>query len=62
VITRQDPGFAVLLDAARDAFRVERAVGIMWEGSGSQFDPQLVSQFLDHADEAVAILGEYPDV
>ena len=45
----------------KPAFPVERALGIMRDGAGTQFDPELVGLFLEHADEAVAVLEQYPD-
>lgn len=45
----------------KPAFPVERALGTMGDGAGSQFDPELVALFLEHADEAMAVWEQYPD-
>lgn len=45
----------------KPAFSVDCSFGIMREGRGSTFDPELLDQFLDHAGEAVAILEMFPD-
>jgi putative two-component system response regulator len=45
----------------KPAFSLDRSLGIMGEGRGSRFDPELLDEFLDHAGEAVAILEMFPD-
>jgi putative two-component system response regulator len=40
---------------------LHEAFEIIWEGGGTQFDPDLAELFLDHRAEAEAIFATYPD-
>jgi putative two-component system response regulator len=46
----------------KPAFSVEQSLEIMEEGRGTGFDPDVLDQFLAHADDAVAVLALFPDV
>lgn len=39
----------------------EKAVGIILEGKGSHFDPDMVDVFMELADEFKAVAGRYVD-
>ncbi len=45
----------------KKAWPLERAIATIKEGSGSQFDPQIVTAFLDIIDEAVRLQQEFKD-
>ena len=44
----------------KPAFPLEKALAILQEGSGSQFDPKCVEVFMDSLDEVKMILKKYP--
>ena len=43
----------------KDGFPFEKAMGIIEEGSGSHFDPNIVKVFLEASDEVKAIMNSY---
>ena len=43
----------------KPAFPLEKALAILQEGSGSQFDPKCVEVFMDSLDEVKMILKKY---
>ena len=43
----------------KPAFPFEKAIGIIEEGSGTQFDPKCVEVFLESLDEVKAVLKKY---
>lgn len=43
----------------KPAFPVEKAIGMLREGSGSQFDPKCVEVFLDSISEVMTVLERY---
>ncbi|MCR5596202.1 MAG: HD domain-containing protein [Lachnospiraceae bacterium] len=45
----------------KPAFPLEKALGIIQEGSGTQFDPKCVEVFMDSLDEVKAVLRKYQD-
>ena len=45
----------------KPAFPVGRSLEMMREGRGTSFDPEVLDQFLDHAEEAVTVLAMFPD-
>ena len=45
----------------KDAFPLEKSIGIMGEGRGQHFDPRLLDIFLDNLDEVLAIRARFPD-
>ena len=45
----------------KPAFTVEHSLDIMRDGRGTSFDPDVLDQFLEHADEAVGVLEMFPD-
>jgi putative two-component system response regulator len=49
---------ALLTDRSyRSAFSVEDAVAVMRDGTGTQFDPEIVNALLDNLEAALAIRG-----
>lgn len=46
----------------RPAMSVAKAVALMEEGRGTQFDPQIVDVLLHHVDEALALVVDHPTV
>jgi putative two-component system response regulator len=46
----------------RKAYPIGKAVEMMQEGRGTQFDPDLLDAFLDSLDEALGIREEYPEI
>ena len=46
----------------KPAFSVERALDIMRQGRATSFDPEVLDEFLGHADDAVEVLELFPDV
>ena len=45
----------------RDALPIDRALGLIEEGSGSQFDPQIAETLLESVDEAAEIRREHSE-
>lgn len=45
----------------KPAFSVDRSLDILREGRGTSFDPEVLDQFLDHAEEALGVLELFPD-
>jgi putative two-component system response regulator len=46
----------------RKAYPIGKAVEMMKEGRGTQFDPDLLDAFLDSLDEALGIREEFPEI
>ena len=46
----------------RRAYPIGKAVEMMKEGRGTQFDPELLDVFLDSLDEALGIREEFPEI
>lgn len=46
----------------RRAYPIGKAVEMMKEGRGTQFDPELLDVFLDSLDEALGIREEHPEI
>ena len=45
----------------KDAYSKEKALGIICEGSETQFDPKCVEVFLEATDEIDAVMEKYRD-
>lgn len=45
----------------KDPFPLEKALGIMQEGRGQHFDPQLIDLFMTNIDQFLAIQAQFPD-
>ena len=45
----------------KPAFPLEKAVSIIREGAGTQFDPKCVEVFLESIDEAVKIMNKFKE-
>jgi putative two-component system response regulator len=47
--------------AYKPAFSFDHSLEIMRAGRGASFDPEVLDQFLDHAEEALPVLQMFPD-
>ena len=45
----------------KPAFPLEKALSIIQEGAGSQFDPKCVEAFMDALDEVVEVMKKYQE-
>ena len=45
----------------KPAFPLNKALAIIEEGSGSQFDPKVVEVFMEHLDEVKQVLKKYQE-
>ena len=53
------PGTWRLIIIYKPAFPVEKALSIIEEGKGTQFDPKCVEVFMDSLDEVMVVLNKY---